>query len=124
LVTDDWLLRHFEDAYYDPAKVNSDVLLQKKEWMRSYLIRLLRDRQSDAKRSAQMDAINPLYVLRNYIAQQAIDLAEQGDYSEIARVLQLLRNPYQTQTGMEAYAMKRPEWARHKAGCSTLSCSS
>ena len=124
LVTTDWLLSKFEDTYYHPAKVNGDVLSQTKEWMRSYLDRVSQDHRSDAERSAQMNAVNPVYVLRNYMAQQAIDLAELGDYSEIARVLQLLRNPYQTQAGMDAYSMKRPEWARHKAGCSTLSCSS
>ena len=124
LVTDDWILSHFRDAYYDLTKVDSDVLSQTKKWMKTYLLRLLQDHRSDAERSAQMDAVNPMYVLRNYIAQQAIDLAEKGDYSEIARVLNLLRKPYEPQEGMAAYAMKRPEWARHKAGCSTLSCSS
>ena len=124
LVTDDWLLRHFKDAYYDLSKMNREVLSQTQDWMKSYLMRLSQDHRSDVERSAQMDAVNPLYVLRNYIAQQAIDLAEQGDFSEIARVLQVLKNPYQSQPGMDAYAIKRPEWARHKAGCSMLSCSS
>ena len=124
LVTDDWLLRHLDEAYSDLNRVNGAVLSQTKDWMKSYLLRLSQDHRSDAERTAQMDAANPLYVLRNYIAQQAIDLAEQGDFSEIARVLQVLKNPYQSQQSMDAYAMKRPEWARHKAGCSMLSCSS
>ena len=124
LVTNEWSFGLLEDAYYDSSKINGDVMAQTNEWMRTYLARLSRDHRSDAERSAQMDAVNPVYVLRNYLAQQAIDLAERQDYSEISRLLQLLRNPYQTQPGMDAYAMKRPEWARNRAGCSTLSCSS
>jgi len=93
-------------------------------WLQRYVRRLIQDCRSDAERSSSMNAVNPLYVLRNYLAQQAIDLAEKGDYTEIGRLLELLKSPYDIQPGLSAYALKRPEWARHKAGCSMLSCSS
>lgn len=97
-------------------------------WLRAYGARLQQDfvlhGELYGQRKARMNKTNPKYVLRNYMAQQAIDKATQGDFSEVQRLLQVLRNPYDEQPESEIYFAKRPEWARTKAGCSMLSCSS
>lgn len=113
-------------AYYaEPAEETKTTMIT---WLRAYGQRLQQDavlhNVSDEARRALMNRTNPKYVLRNYLAQQAIDKAAVGDVSEIERLLQLLRNPYAEQPEFESYYAKRPEWARHKAGCSMLSCSS
>ena len=68
---------------------------------------------------------NPKYVLRNWMAQLAIDAAEEGDFSIAQELYELLKKPYDEQIEFEKkWFQKRPEWARHRVGCSMLSCSS
>jgi uncharacterized protein YdiU (UPF0061 family) len=113
----------FADAYYDEAKrVAGEVPLV--SWIARYVLRAQQEKQSPAERRRRMNAINPKYVLRNYLAQEAIDRAERGDYAGVDELLRLLRNPYDEQPENERFAKRRPDWARNRAGCSMLSCSS
>lgn len=115
-------------AYYNEPAENTEAHTDMVKWLRAYCERLQQNHvlygETNELRRARMNSVNPKYVLRNYMAQQATDKATIGDYSEVKNLLQLLRNPYDEQPENEHYFAKRPEWARTKAGCSMLSCSS
>ncbi|NOT84365.1 MAG: YdiU family protein [Methylococcaceae bacterium] len=117
------LIQPLLDAYYVPGQLTPAYMARLEAWLRNYILRLLKDGNNDNRR-ANMNAVNPLYVLRNYLAQLAIDKAEQGDHTQVNELLEVLRHPYTEQSGKEMFAGKRPDWARQRAGCSMLSCSS
>lgn len=113
----------FQSVFYDESlrdSHSSDIL----DWLTRYATRIQQQADSNEARRERMHAVNPLYVPRNWLAQQAIDAAEQGDATELHTLMEVLRKPYQQQTGRERFALPRPEWARNRAGCSMLSCSS
>jgi serine/tyrosine/threonine adenylyltransferase len=118
------LLAPLEIAFYDPAAVGAEHRLRLATWLRRYAARAREDDISDAERKLRMNRKNPKFILRNYVAQLAIDVAEKGDGSVVNELLEVLRHPFDEQPGKERYAEKRPEWARNRAGCSMLSCSS
>jgi uncharacterized protein YdiU (UPF0061 family) len=89
-------------------------------WAVRYRDRLRSEHSRDDERQVRMNRVNPKYVLRNYLAQVAIDKAQQKDFSEIDRLLDLLADPYTERPGMEAYAASPPSWGKHLA----VSCSS
>jgi uncharacterized protein YdiU (UPF0061 family) len=122
--SDDELLVSLEPAFYSPASVGHEHRQRLAAWLRRYSARVREDGTSDVIRREHMNRVNPKFVLRNYVAQLAIERAEQGDPSVVVELLDVLRRPFDEQPGKERYAEKRPEWARNRAGCSMLSCSS
>ena len=112
------------EAYYKPDELTTEYKQRMKSWLQSYITRIRQDKLPEELRRQKMNSINPKYVLRNYLAQLAIDKAENGDFSLVDDLLDLLRKPYDEQPENNHYAGKRPEWARNRAGCSMLSCSS
>ncbi|MEO7497091.1 MAG: protein adenylyltransferase SelO [Massilia sp.] len=89
-------------------------------WAIQYRQRLRAEGSDDAARKLAMNACNPKYVLRNYLAQVAIEKAQQKDFSEVARLLAVLERPYDEQPEHEQYAALPPDWASHLE----VSCSS
>lgn len=89
-------------------------------WFARYGARLAQEKTDSSERKKNMDAVNPLYTLRNHLAQLAIQQAEQGDYSEVRRLHAVLQSPFEAQAGAESYAALPPDWASELE----VSCSS
>lgn len=111
------------EAFCDEAKRQAHAAAFA-AWLAQWCGRVRSDGEPDEGRQARMNAVNPRYVLRNYLAQEAIERTESGDPAAIHELLDVLRRPCADQPGKEHFAEKRPAWARHKPGCSMLSCSS
>jgi uncharacterized protein YdiU (UPF0061 family) len=120
----DAVMHSLADAWYQPEQLTDDYRLRLCSWIQHYRTRIHDEGISDFTRRERMNAVNPKYVLRNYLAQLAIDKAAAGDASMIMELLEVLRRPYDEQPEHEHLAVKRPDWARTRAGCSMLSCSS
>ena len=117
----DDLIEHFSDAYYVSEQLHDQYKLRLNTWIAQYRVRVNNDRTPDNLRREKMNKVNPKYIFRNYIAQLAIDKAEQGDSSMVNDLLEVLRKPYDEQPAKEELSERRPEWARHRAGCAMLS---
>ncbi|OYO28863.1 YdiU family protein [Janthinobacterium sp. PC23-8] len=89
-------------------------------WAAQYRARLVAEQSDDLPRKLAMDQVNPKYVLRNYLAQVAIDKAQQQDYTEVAQLLAVLQKPFDEQPEHQHYAALPPDWASHLE----VSCSS
>ncbi len=113
-----------ESAYYSVSSVTAKQREQINRWLRNYAALVIRQNQDKDQRIQRMNATNPLYVPRNYLAQLAIDEIEKGNLQYFDDWLQVLKRPYTEQPGKEDFAAKRPDWARTRVGCSMLSCSS
>ena len=109
------------DALYRPLDAEHRQRLD--AWLDRYRARLRTQSTTDAERAVAMNAVNPRYVLRNYLAQLAIDAAEGGEYGLIEELASVLRRPYDDQPGV-TFDERRPDWAMSRPGCSMLSCSS
>jgi uncharacterized protein YdiU (UPF0061 family) len=125
LVDDWWQLLHDQHADFtlsfrnlSTVMTNADAFLDlfaerapARAWLARYVQRVEQEPRPDPERVAAMDGVNPLYVLRNHLAEAAIQAAQRGDAGEIDTLLELLRNPYKPLAGRESYAAAAPEWA-------------
>ena len=118
----DGLLRGLlaQAAYAEPGTEEQALLA----WLHRYTQRLQQETAAPAAIQAGMLAANPKYVLRNYLAQRAIEAAEAGDLAPLHTLFKVLKTPFAEHPAHEELAAKRPDWARNKPGSATLSCSS
>jgi uncharacterized protein YdiU (UPF0061 family) len=110
-------------AFSDDNKSIRDQFVDREgfdSWAEKYSARLTQQDQTDHQRRQSMNAVNPKYVLRNYMAQAAIEAAKQGDYSEVNLLLDILQSPYKEHPEAEKYAGLPPDWADQLS----VSCSS
>ena len=107
----------------EPGTAARDVFVDREAfdaWARRYRARLALEGSDDAQRAARMNRVNPKFVLRNHLAQAAIERAQQGDFSEIERLLQVLEHPFDEQPAHAAYADHPPAWAQQiEVSCSS-----
>ncbi|PTQ89249.1 protein adenylyltransferase SelO [Agitococcus lubricus] len=89
-------------------------------WFNRYRTRLGSQYSTDSQRQAAMRQVNPKFILRNYLAQTAIEKAERGDFSELDILLTLVHRPYDEHPNYERYADLPPDWGKHLE----ISCSS
>ena len=89
-------------------------------WLVKYQQRLTSEDVDESERQQAMAKVNPKYVLRNYLAQQAIDKAEVGDYKELEQLAEILSKPFDEQVEFEDYAKMPPDWGKRIS----VSCSS
>lgn len=112
-----------------PAMYHADALSREARsglghWLSQWRDRVHRDGIPDTQRRLVMNAANPAIVLRNYLAIEAIDAADQGDYTVMENILSALKTPYDEQHDNSQYAKLRPDWATKRPGCTMLTCSS
>jgi len=118
----------FWDMLISTSYLDTKVLMSKKavwnDWYTEYINYIQIESISPESRQLKMKAVNPKYVLRNYMAQMAIEKAEEGNFQLIDELYKLLLKPYDEQPNNQKWYAQRPNWAKDKVGCSMLSCSS
>ena len=117
-----WQNHPIVEAFYTPENLMGEVKNAWETFLQNYIYRIAEENETE--RQTKMALANPKYVLRNYMAQLAIDAADEGDFSLISEIHEVLKKPYEEQPEAQRWFAKRPEWARVKVGCSMLSCSS
>ncbi len=90
------------------------------DWSVQYRRRLKLEQSIDSERKERMNKVNPKYILRNYLLQIAIEKAENGDFSEVDKLLKIMESPFEEQIENESYAKLPPDWANDLE----VSCSS
>jgi uncharacterized protein YdiU (UPF0061 family) len=98
-------------------ELNSEIA---KSWIHSFQQRHNKESFSSSDKLALMNHTNPKFILRNYMAQQVIEAAEESDYSKLETLIKIITNPFEEHEDFRSFAEKSPEWAKNIV----VSCSS
>jgi len=112
------------DAIYEQTAYDDEQQRRINAWAKRYAASLEQQGSDWEQRRARMNAINPCFLLRNYLTQQAVEKVGEGDSQLLHDLHEALQRPYDEDPRFASLYARRPDWARHKAGCSMLSCSS
>ena len=106
-----------------PDSATRDVFVDREAfdaWALRWRARLAIENSNDAARAARMNRVNPKFVLRNHLAQSAIEAAQRGEFGETERLLKVLEHPFDEQPEYAAYADHPPAWAQQiEVSCSS-----
>ena len=108
----------FRDFTKNPDALFDDA--EGKTWHEQYQRRLSLEQTSPEKRKKMMGQANPKFILRNYLAQEAIEDAEKSDFTKLIKLLEVLKNPYAENSEFDDFAKAPPEWGKKLE----ISCSS
>lgn len=123
LVTEENIFKTISDSIYDQTLLYTDckVLVN---WLIRYHQRHQLETVSILERIDLMNKNNPVFIPRNYLLQEALEDLETNDRTLLDEIYQALKTPYQETPLTLKFFKRMPDWARSKAGCSMLSCSS
>ena len=116
-------LSNVEVDNFESNKSIRDLFIDREsfdDWSVQYRRRLKMEQSNDSERKKRMNKVNPKYILRNYLLQIAIEKAENGDFSEVDKLLKIMGSPFDEQFENETYAKLPPDWANDLE----VSCSS
>ncbi len=111
-------------AFYTPDRLPERFVQRLRSWLVDWAARLCADGVGETMRHARMAAANPWIIPRNYLLQEAINAATEGDLKPLGQLMSAIQDPYTERPDFERFTALRPDWARHAPGCSALSCSS
>jgi uncharacterized protein YdiU (UPF0061 family) len=98
-------------------ELDSDVAMS---WIKSFQERHSKESISIPEKLLLMNANNPKYILRNYMAQEAIEAAENSDFSALETLIEVISSPYDGLKKFEHFSNRSPDWAKDLE----ISCSS
>lgn len=118
------LFMRIQDCFYSAESVTNETKEQFFSWFQKYMSLAEKEKLSATDLKEKMNSFNPAFILRNYLVQEVLDEIAEGRRDKLVALMRALKKPYIEDEATQPFLRRRPEWARQRAGCSDLSCSS